>query len=100
MFPKTARSILGKSIRLTEERWKHIKERHPELEETPKEVLETVRDPDVITYGWIDELIAIKKFGDQDLAVVYKEKDGFIITAFVTSSRGYFEKRGIVWNKH
>lgn len=101
VFPKTIKSISGKSIRLTEERWEHIKQRHPEITTHLDKVLETVKNPELITCGWIDELIAIKKFGDQDLAVIYKEqREGFIVTAFFTRSRKYFEKRGIAWNKH
>jgi hypothetical protein len=99
---KTIRFISGKSVRLTEERWRHIKERHPEVSTHKQKVLETISSPDAITRGWTDELIAIRKFANQDLAVIYKEEanEGFIITAFFTRSREYFKKRGIIWNKH
>lgn len=102
MFPKTVRSISGKRIRLTEERWEHIKQRHPEITTYLDNVLETITDPEIITFGWIDEQIAIKTFESQVLAVIFKEhgEEGFIITAFFTRSRKYFEKRGIIWSKH
>lgn len=99
MFVKTSKSVFGKRIRLTEERWQHITERHPEINGRLEEVLETISDPDVITLGWEDEVVAIRKFQNQDIAVIYKETDGFAITAFLTRSRKYFEKRGIIWNK-
>lgn len=101
MFVKTARSISGKHIRLTEERWQHIKERHPEVSYHLDEVLITIKTPDIITSGWEEELVAIKKINSQDLAVIYKENniDGFVVTAFFTRSRKYFEKRGIIWKK-
>ena len=101
MFPKTAIAVSGKRIRLTKERWNHIKERHPEVADKLSEILETIADPDIITTGWEYELVAIRKFNSQDLAVIYKENadDGFAITAFLTRSRKYFEKRGIIWNK-
>ena|SRR3989338_3675301 len=101
MFPKTATSVSGKSIRLTEERWNHIRERHPEVRGKLANILTTIADPDIITTGWEGELVAIRRFDNQDLVVVYKEdkSNGFVITAFFTRSRKYFEKRGIIWSK-
>ena len=101
MFPKIAKSVSDKKIRLTEERWNHIKERHPEVADKIDEVVLTVAEPDIITAGWEEEVVAIRKFKGQDLAVIYKEegRDGFLITAFLTRSRKYFEKRGIIWSK-
>lgn len=101
MFVKSAKSISGKRIRLTEERWQHISERHPEVAPHLSWVLKTISKPELVTYGWGEELIAIKEFSGQDLAVIYKEKgiDGFTITAFFTRSRAYFKKRGVIWSK-
>jgi len=47
MFPKTATSVSGKRIRLTKERWNHIRERHPEVADKLSEILETIADPDM-----------------------------------------------------
>ena len=101
MFVKTTKSVSGKRIRLTEERWQHIVERHPEVAERLGNVLETISDPDIVTCGWEDEVVAIRKFDSQDIAVIYKEQetDGFVITAFLTRSRKYFGKRGVLWSK-
>ena len=101
MFVKNTVSVSGKRIRLTEERWLHISERHPEVASHLSEVLKTVSNPGVVTKGWEDEMVAIRRFGHWDLAVIYKENEsgGFIITAFFTRSRKYFEQRGIIWSK-
>ena len=47
MFPKTAIAVSGKRIRLTKERWNHIRERHPEVADKLSEILETIADPDM-----------------------------------------------------
>lgn len=101
VFVKTTKSVSGKRIRLTEERWQHISERHPEVMDSLENVLEAISDPDIVTRGWEDEVVAIRKFDKQDIAVIYKEQetDGFVITAFLTRSRKYFEKRGILWSR-
>lgn len=54
MFVKITKSVSGKRIRLTEERWQHICERHPEVAEYLDKVLKTVTDPEIITKGWTD----------------------------------------------
>lgn len=101
MSVKTTKSVSGKLIRLTDERFQHIKDRHPEIGSHLSKILQTVHDPDLVTSGWFEEVIAIRKFGVFYLAVVYREEetDGFVITAFLTRSRKYFEKRGIIWSK-
>ena len=100
MFVKATKSIFDKRVRLTEERWKHIVERHPEVEGYLEMVLKTVSAPEIVTHGWTDESCAIMSVGDQDLVVIYKDQvDGFVVTAFLSRSRKYFEKRGIIWSK-
>lgn len=89
-------------LRLTEERWFHIVENHDELAGRSSEVLETVAEPDIIVKGKEQEFLAVKKIKKQWLIVVYKEtsiKDGFIITAFLTSKIQYLLKKEIVWKK-
>ncbi len=80
-------SVEGVSVRLTDERWSHITEGHPELAGWREEVLEAVAHPDSIYLGGKDELLAIKetKVGKY-LVVAYKlaPESGFIITAFLT----------------
>lgn len=68
-------------------------------------VLETVENPDYIVRGWTDELIALKHYkktsiSEKYVVVVYKEgKEGFIITAFMTSKQNKILKRGVIWQK-
>lgn len=52
----------GIPIRLTEERWRHIVHRHPEMEGERERVLETVADPDLIQQGDLGELLAIRRY--------------------------------------
>jgi hypothetical protein len=79
----------GVPIRLTEERWSHTAEMHPELMEAKELILETVSDPDVVQRGHATELIASRLYadtprGEKWVVVTYREtsaRDGFIITA-------------------
>jgi len=88
-------------IRLTEERWLHMTEGHPELAGYYYEVLEAIADPEAIYEGDDGALIAKKKnTEDKYLVVIYRElnkTDGFVITAFLTSKVRAIEKRTKVW---
>ena len=91
----------GVSVRLTHERWFHITEEHSEIAGCFYEVLETIGEPDAIFQGASDELLAIREVEPgKYLVVVYKEineKDGFIITAFVTRRIKQLEGRTKLW---
>jgi len=67
----------------------------------PLKVLETLEDPDAIYEGGSGELLAAKEIQtDKYIVVVYKEiseKDGFVITAFLSSRRKQLERRRMVW---
>jgi hypothetical protein len=96
------KSITGKTIRLTDERWVHIVEGHPEMAGYLNEVLLAVDNPDLVVEGGNNELLALLyKRPDKLLVVVYKEEssDGFIITAFFTSKIDQLLKRKIQWRK-
>ena len=85
-------------VRLTNERWRHIIRRHPEMKNQIEKVVETIENPQYILKGDYGELIAVKFFQETPLTqkyliVVYKEiseVDGFIITAYFTTQ---FSKR-------
>ena len=98
---KIVRSKIGVPIRLTEERWQHIIKGHLELKSYQNEVLETVAQPDEIYQGAQGEFLAVRKISkDKFLVVVYREigqKDGFIITAFLTSKKKKLERRPKIW---
>jgi len=89
-----ARSKNQVPIRLTEERWLHIVTSHTEMNGNILELIKTIEDP------VSDELRCIRFFpnthlGPKYLMVAYKElspNDGFIITAYKTSSE-------IIWTK-
>jgi hypothetical protein len=92
----------GVPIRLPEGRWFHIVENHDEMAGRYDEVLSAIEVPDYIVQGYRDALVALKTIGKKKfMAVIYREtskKDGFVITAFLTS-RVRIEKEVLLWAK-
>jgi hypothetical protein len=92
----------GVPIRLTEERWFHIVETHDEMAGRYDEVLSAIEDPDYIIQGYRDALVAMKMRGRKKfIAVIYKElgkRDGFVITAFLTS-KVRIEREVVLWER-
>ena len=105
MILGTAKSPNNVSIRLTEERWIHIITSHCEISPTEySRVLNTIKNPDALLEGDFGEILAIRKISGkkQWLVVVYKEtnkKDGFVITAYITTDYEWLLKRRILWSK-
>jgi hypothetical protein len=95
-----AYSINGVPIRLTDERWLHIIERHNDLVNYFDDILATVENPDLILPGYGGSLYALRAYGRQNyLAVVYREvspDDGFIITAYFMSR---VDRRKAIWRR-
>ena len=92
----------GIFIRLTDERWAHITEEHCELAGLRLEVMETVKDPSQIFAGNLGELIALREMEKgKYLVVIYRElqRDGFIITAFLTKRIKSLSRRKLLWSK-
>ena len=95
----------GVPIRLTEERWAHIRSRHPEVEEERERVLETISDPDMIQDGDTGELLAIRRYertrlSSKHMVVPYREvstEDGFVLTAYLTNEPS--TGRRTVWRR-
>jgi hypothetical protein len=81
-------------IRLTEERWLHITEEHSEMAGYYYDAIEVISTPDTIYAGKSGECIALKTLSTgKSIVVVYREisdKDGFVITAFITSKKDRF----------
>ncbi len=100
-FMKSAISKNGIRIRLPEERWQHIIERHGGLDDKQDFLLEAIANPDKIIAGNDDALMAIKELeAGKVLVVVYKEEtatDGFVITAFPTRRLNSLNRRIQVW---
>lgn len=100
-----AKSVKGVAIRLTQERWKHISLRHPELENQKEKVLETIKQPDLIQKGDFGSFLATKFYKETPLSskflvVVYKEinkGDGFVVTAYLTNKPS--RRREVVWKQ-
>lgn len=93
----------GIKIRLTKERWDHIRVTHIELSLADfRSILKVVSQPDMILKGDRSELLAVKKIATRKWFVVpYKEDsaDGFILTAYYTTAFDWLFKKEILWNK-
>jgi hypothetical protein len=104
-FSKSMKLIISKNhvpIRLTEERWAHIKEEHGELSGLQDDILQAVANPARILAGSSGELFATREVEPGKwLVVVYREnlsdKDGFIITAFLTRRIRSLDRRKQLW---
>ncbi len=92
-------------IRITEERWKHITRRHPEMVSQKGKIEETVSNPDIIQEGDFGELLAVRFYPKtpltkKHLVVAYKEvpkQDGFILTAYFTGAPS--KRRRVLWKR-
>lgn len=99
------RSQAGVPIRLTDERWKHISENHPEVTPMRQEILETVAEPDLIQEGDSGELMAIRRYErtpmtNKFLVVPYREiskEDEFVLTAYLTGRPS--TTRSVLWKR-
>jgi hypothetical protein len=99
------KSVKGVAIRLTQERWDHIRLRHPELKSQKEKVLETIEHPGLIQKGDFGSLLAIRSYKETPLSskflvVVYREiekGDGFVLTAYLTNRPS--RRRKVVWKR-
>ncbi len=97
------KSKAGVPVRLTQERWEHIIERHPEMENQKEKVLETLDSPDAVYQGDLGTMMAQKFYPVTPLTmkyltVIYKEiseADGFVLTAYF--ARQASERRKVIW---
>ena len=90
---KVFRDFEGRSIRLTDERWKHI-QGHQTLSH-PERVVESLSDPQARLYY---RFYFGTRVGSKYLCVIVKVKsrDAFILTAYLTDS---IKKGEILWPK-
>lgn len=77
----------GRRVVLTEERWDHIKRRHPDLAPRLREIMEAVREPDRRLPGRAEgEERFLRHMGGTlpwlHVAVHYEGGEGWIATAF------------------
>lgn len=95
-----ATSINGIPIRLPDERWNHIIQRHADISDHKGLLLKTISEPTRILQGNKDELLAIQEIKPGKwLVVIYKEnnQDGFVITAFSTRKVNSLNRRQQIW---
>jgi hypothetical protein len=74
-----ALSVSNVPIRITDERWEHIRKRHPEMEDENEKVLETIGNPDIIQRGDRNGLMAFKFYertplSSKYIVVIYRGK--------------------------
>jgi len=95
-----ADSVNGVPIRLTDERWEHILDSHPEMASYQETILDALENPDYILTSRRGALAAVMVLGRKAfLHVFYVEKgrrDGFILSARVEEK---MDKAKIVWRK-
>jgi len=93
-------SINGVPIRLTDERWEHILDSHPELASYREALLDAVENPDYILASRRGALAAVVVLGRKAfLHVFYVEKgrhDGFILSAYLQED---MDKAKVLWRK-
>ena len=95
----------GVPVRLTEERWRHVVCRHPEMDNQRERVLETLAEPDMIQQGDFGEMLAVRFYPETPLTrkflvVAYREvssEDGFILTAYLTNRPS--ARRVTIWKR-
>lgn len=90
---------------MTAERWRHIVNRHSEMEAHRDKVLETVAFPDTVLEGDFGTLIAAKHYEHTPLTekwviAAYREvgeNDGFILTAYFATELS--RRRQVLWKR-
>jgi len=93
-------SINGICIRLPDERWQHITQRHAELLGQELLILDVIAHPERLLVGKSGELMAIRELqAGKWLVVIYRENqdDGFVITAFLTRRINSLNQRPQIW---
>ena len=94
--------LLNKRIRLTEDRWKHIKDR-PEMIKEEDKIKETLSNPELLKRSVSSENVVIyykhypkTQVTSKHLAVVVNTKENFIISAYFTDR---IKKGELVWKR-
>ena len=97
--------MTGSKIKLTHGSVEHIIQKHPEVEPYIDKIIETVEKPDFLIQGEFGETKALKFYeslhiGSKYMVVPYRQKDneGFIITAYFTSSLNRVRGK-IIWRR-
>ncbi|MEW6417375.1 MAG: hypothetical protein AB1480_04555 [Nitrospirota bacterium] len=96
-------SILGDSIELTDERWIHILNEHPEVKHYKDRIQEVLASPDYIKQSGRDAKVSLYyKFyndiydGKYILIVVKRDLRSFILTCYITD---IIKKGATLWER-
>lgn len=100
-----AHSRNGVPVRLTDERWRHIVSRHPEMRWQRHRVLEAIASPDLVQRGDYGAMLALRHYNQPPavnlfVVAVYREVDdgdGFVITAYLTRRLNW--DREMLWSR-
>jgi hypothetical protein len=102
----TVQSVFGHTIRITAVQWAHVTEAHDYMSGNIDKVLETLADPERVIAGPHGESLALRTYASTNITrktavVVYRdEEDGFLITAFFTSTPDKIQKKGAeLWSR-
>ncbi len=93
----------NRRIKLTEERWNHIAETHPELKDMLKDLKGTVGDPELIKRSVYNENVVLfyRYYGHiyegKHMCVVVRLDEESIVTAYITDR---IKKGEVVWKKN
>jgi hypothetical protein len=99
------RDVTGRQVRLTDERWEHIENEHPEMCGQLENVEATLLAPDKIIRSRIDTEVELfyrdyetTPVSHKSLCVVVKTPpdDSFVITAYFTDT---VKKGQVLWEK-
>ncbi|PZV12079.1 MAG: hypothetical protein DCF21_16045 [Leptolyngbya sp.] len=93
-------SLNGILIRLPNERWQHIIQRHADIADKKDLILQTIANPDRLLAGNEGTLMAVQALETGKwLVVIYKEtsQDGFVVTAFSTRKINSLNRRQQLW---
>ncbi len=97
--------IYGRNIRLTDERFAHIEDDHPEMIGQAEKIMETLLQPDIIIKSKTDSEVElfyryylITPVSEKYMCIVVKNRrdDIFIITAYFTDT---VKKGEVLWDK-
>ena len=99
---KTFKDYTGRSVRLTDERLKHILD-HPEMKKMAAAIGQTLAEPQQVIQSLSDKEAKLyyryylgTKVGDKYLCVVVKvsKNDAFVLTAYLTD---VIKKGELIW---
>lgn len=97
-------SVFDCLIRLTDERWYHIVNGHPELRNMKADVLATIEKPQRVVAGADTEFLAVAGLGKGWFLVVAfiegndgVDCEGFVTTAFKTTKMNTIDRRDQIW---